>query len=220
MLIQLPEWLKKNFDLRRLHEGTVLDNNDPLMLGRVKVTVPGILEGSSSDLPWVYPMTPTFLGGGQGSIAFFVPELDSKIAVWFPMEEVYFGFYIGHFHTQSAHESLFEEDYPNSYGFKDSGGTYLLVNKTQGYLKVFHQSGSSIVIYKEGKIELQGKANILVSADGNVEVKATGDVSLSTQMGRILLGGDFAVAGVVTENSYCPLRGTHSGAGSTTVKAM
>jgi hypothetical protein len=250
LLIQLPEWLKTNFDLRRLHEGTIVDNSDPLFLGRVKATIPGLLEGEAEALPWIYPMTPTFLGGGQGSLMFFVPEMDSKIAVWFPAEDVCFGFYTGHFHTQATHDSTFEENYPESYGFKDSKGTYFLVNKTQGYMKIFHQSGSSVMIYSDGKMEIQGKADIAVSADGSLTIQTVGEISVKTEgavaieaattvtvkaaaelvlqaLGNISveglmvqLGGAAAIAGVITEQSYCPIRGTHVGAGSPIVKAV
>jgi len=250
LLIQLPEWLKTNFDLRRLHEGTIVDNSDPLFLGRVKATVPGLLEGEAEALPWIYPMTPTFLGGGQGSLMFFVPEMDSKIAVWFPAEDVCFGFYTGHFHTQATHDSTFEENYPESYGFKDSKGTYFLVNKTQGYMKIFHQSGSSILITNSGAMTISGTDSVQITAPsvellssnnkvlvvggGKTEVLSDGDIDITTlgsvriqspqtvvvQAPLVQLGSDVAISGVITEQSYCPIRGTHVGAGSPIVKAV
>ena len=61
-----------------LYIGTVLDRDDPDGLGRVRVTVPGIIEESD----WAWPMGG--LGGGapqRGSK--FVPALNASVGIFF-----------------------------------------------------------------------------------------------------------------------------------------
>lgn len=61
-----------------LYEGLVIDNVDPALIGRVRVTVPGILEPSG----WVMPLGAP--GGGSDASGFwFVPRIGSNIAVMF-----------------------------------------------------------------------------------------------------------------------------------------
>ena len=58
--------------------GTVVDNNDPLKLGRVKVEITGIFEGSLQSLPWVRRKMDSVFCGADCEI-FDVPEIGSVV---------------------------------------------------------------------------------------------------------------------------------------------
>jgi len=61
------------------YDGIVLDNRDPLLLGRVKLTVPGLIEPSSD---WVFPIGSPG-GGGMRRGFFFVPPIHATVSVRF-----------------------------------------------------------------------------------------------------------------------------------------
>ena len=61
-----------------LYDGFVLERDDPDGLGRVKVTVPGILEESD----WAFPVGVPGGGAGQGGL-WWVPKVNASVAVFF-----------------------------------------------------------------------------------------------------------------------------------------
>lgn len=248
MLIKLPEWLQADRNLSNPHQGTVVDNSDPKKHGRIKATVPGILEGSSSSLPWIYPLNPYFLGGSSDAGLFSVPEVGSLIVVEFCFGDPHLPFYSGGWHHDLSHDATFDDSYPEAYGFHDSKGNYFKVNKQTGEILLVHSSGTKIQISQDGKITVEGKADLNVNIIGNASITAQGNVDVTTGGNAAVTAtgtanvkstgeatveslikanvkaplvdlGMLGVAGVVHELSYCPIMGNHAGSGSKTVKA-
>jgi hypothetical protein len=62
------------------YRGTVDDNSDPMMLGRIMATVPDV--GSQTPLSWAMPCAP-FPGAGAPSLA--VPPIGAS--VWIEFEQ-------------------------------------------------------------------------------------------------------------------------------------
>jgi len=65
MFISLVDWLGIQNNLKVPHIGFVKDNADPKKIGRLKILIPGLLEGNSDDLPWIYPLNPSFMGNNS-----------------------------------------------------------------------------------------------------------------------------------------------------------
>jgi hypothetical protein len=62
-----------------IYEGTVTRRDDPLRIGRVKLTVPGLLEPESD---WALPAA--VVGGGEAQMGIYaVPEVGAEVVVWF-----------------------------------------------------------------------------------------------------------------------------------------
>lgn len=61
-----------------MYHGSVVENADPLKLGRVKVRVPAIVEPRSD---WAFPLATG--GAGEGVGFFNVPKVGAEVAVWF-----------------------------------------------------------------------------------------------------------------------------------------
>lgn len=59
------------------HLGTVVDRLDPEGLGRVRASIPGLIDRSA----WAMPLT--IGGGAPDSGIFFVPPIGADVAVWF-----------------------------------------------------------------------------------------------------------------------------------------
>jgi len=81
---------------KQLYEGVVVDNEDPKQLGRVKVEVTGLTLGIDKKyLPWYNIMLPAFLGGSMYTSQFAIPQLNTRVYVMFPSDDVYAGLVIG-----------------------------------------------------------------------------------------------------------------------------
>lgn len=150
MFILAPDWLETLPDIKRLHKAVVVDNEDPEHLGRVKCTIDGILEGPKDKLPWISPIATHALGGRPDSSFFVVPEVDSHLAVDFPENLPYFGYYIGFWVNRMTHHILANVDYPESYGFRDKTNNFVLVNKKKNYFYFEHSSGTKLQIIEDG----------------------------------------------------------------------
>lgn len=184
MLIKLPEWLTRNKNLFHPHRGLVKENQDPKKLGRIKVTIDGLLQGSISQLPWIYPIFPVFLGGSPNSIIFSVPEINSEVVVFFPYEgDIYFPFFSGHWPT-AQHVTDFDADYPDAYGFIDPVGNLLRINKKTGIFELKINGNATISVSGDAILNIDGNVTFTASGDvtatvgGNANVAVTGDASL------------------------------------------
>ena len=66
------------------YDGVVVDNRDPLRVGRVRVRIPGLVEPFSS---WALPMANP--GGGSDSVGFyFPPKIGAEVGVMFKLGDI------------------------------------------------------------------------------------------------------------------------------------
>jgi len=223
MLINFVDWYKRHNNLDRPHKAIVVDNIDPDKRGRVKVTIDGVLLGDTSVLPWVFPLNPTGLGGGSSSSWFSVPELGSELVVTFPYGDIYSGFYVGYWQTAETHQTLFDEDYPESYGFMDSTGNHYKVNKAQGTMEIQHASGILLKFNQDGSLDLEVPEDLTETIDGDrasvvggvLNINVTGNATVDSQ-GKVVVkgaqtveidGGSGGVIGAVTGKCKCAFTG-------------
>jgi len=164
--------------LRRLWVGVVVDVQDPQRLGRVRVRVPGLLDGLD-EYPWAHPLHPPGLGGDGQSGWFSVPELQSQVLVVFPYEDIYVPFYIGTPQFTSTHQTLFDTNYPERYGWTDGKGNHWYVDKATGEYRFVHQSGTQISVDSAGSVVVSAPGPVQVTVNGDVVVQAGGTVQVS-----------------------------------------
>lgn len=142
--------------------GTVIYNNDPERLGRIKVKLTGIFEPTDeigSNLPWVRQLTDTFLCGNNCEM-FSVPEIGSVVEIKWAFDNRT-PFYTGAPYSQKHKTNAFDEDYPNSWGFCNNDFIFK-INETQGIFTLSFNN-STITISKDGTINI---------ASDNVNVKS------------------------------------------------
>lgn len=173
--------------------GTVVYNEDPLELRRVKVQIPNLLEGPQEQLPWIAPM---FLGfvpnvpGNSGS-ANLVPGIGAELAIEFQMGSLLHGLYVASPLRPGSKLSEFGgANYLRKYGWKDPAGNIFIVDTTPGQntIRVFHASGTELKIENNGKmtttvvndnvVTVQG--NTTVNTQGTTSIHSTGDVTVSS----------------------------------------
>lgn len=192
MVIRFIEHLDRIQQVRFSHQAVVLANNDPQRLGRIQCTIPNIMVGSTAVLPWATPLS-CGRGLGAGSVL-DVPEVNSQVWIEFLNEDPYSPVYSvkGMFKGEIEDPLLgvpdsFADvpdpsklsDYPLITGSVDSEGSYMKVNKKQGFTAFKHgPSGAYIVVDKNGNVGLETKktGNLFLRVAGSVTANVRGNV--------------------------------------------
>ena len=144
--------------------GKVVDNNDPLKLGRCRIKVYGVFDGNipDSDIPWAIPES-SFVGSSVGN--FIVPPVDSVIWVHFDDGEITSPIYSTKVLDSGNMSSYKNEDYPNTMVFFElEDGDYLKHNKFTRETFYQHNSGTIIKIDAFGNVTLDATGTVNVNA--------------------------------------------------------
>lgn len=168
--------------------GIVVDNNDPKQICRIRVTIPQIYEIQNDDvttLPWVYKFNQSFLGGSINSESFSVPEIGSLIWVFYPLNDKKFPFYTNYPYGESCKTKHFIEHYPHMYGFKDSSGLLVRVDKfTKDILVQYNNKFSANINGETGDVNIVVNGNTTITTQkitancGQIAVTSTENVNL------------------------------------------
>lgn len=191
--------------------GCVEDNNDPEKMGRLKVRISVFSELPTEDLPWAYPML-----GSHGNSAEYgglnVPEVGSQVRVSFPSKDLTAPYYSGAELNKLNRTTFFDDDYPHTYGYKDSVGNFVRVNKEKGTAQFQHSSTTNLQVAPDGsiKVGLVGGAYFIFDVnksftfnigtlevqglpDGSLNVRANTEVNIDTS--SVNIKGDVAIKG-------------------------
>lgn len=178
MLVNIQEHVNQGNILTKSYRGIVIDNADPLKLGRVKVSIAGLIEGSAANLPWISQRSAAMFGGQPEKGSFFAPSLNSELEIQFPTRDIYAGFYVGFWQTPETHNPTFDDGYPDKYGFIDSGFAVSYDNTKKEFI-IEHPEGAKITMKSDGSIEATTTAKIKIAGTGGTEI---GDGSSITKI--------------------------------------
>lgn len=171
--------------------GVVEDNEDPKKLGRVRVVIPPYDGMVTEDLPWACPLLPSY-GNSPEAGGLNIPEVGSQVRITFPSKDMTAPYYSGAELNESNKTTFFDDDYPNTYGYKDSVGNFVKVNKVQGTVQFQHKSSTNLRVAPDGSVQValsngayftfsnQNNFNLNI---GEVEIEGTADGSLSMTAG-------------------------------------
>jgi len=230
-MIKFPEQMDRIEQVKRTHFATVVAVNDPLRLGRIQFNIPNLLTASPSMLPWALPHRD---GPGLGSgAALDVPEVGSKVSIYFYNDDVYLPVYtvVGNFQGTIPPEFLgtadsfanvadpsVPSDYPAITGYKDSTGTYLKVNKKQGFAAFKHgPSGNYFVVDKNGNLAIQTKktGNVFLTGPGTLNINMGGPVTITSPqinlVGPVVGTANISTPADVLAGSISLMTHTHGG---------
>lgn len=159
--------------------GTVVDNNDPLKLGRLKILTDLYDDLDADSIPWASPLLDYFLGNSVNAISFSVPELGSQVRVSFPSKDKYAPFYSGCELNSENKCTFFDDDYPNCYGTKDSVGNFIKVNKATKYVTIQHSSTTNLQLAPDGTAMVTNPNGTTITFDsiGNLNIERAKSVS-------------------------------------------
>ena len=133
--------------------GTVEDNEDPTKMGRLKVNIPLYENMTTEELPWVLP-TCSSSGNSSENCALNVPEVGSQVRVYFPNQDLTAPHYTGAELNETNRTTFFDEDYPHTYGYRDSQGDFIKVNKEKNTIHLQHSSTTNAKVSPDGSIQV------------------------------------------------------------------
>ena len=177
---------RKDFNKDNIRDGhycgTVVDIEDPLNLGRVRVDVIGFFDGLDPALiPWATPGNGWSAGSASGSGSFSIPKLGSLVDVQFDNGNIYSPTYLSHQRIsdelkeevggdRTAHSVIYDTDNAIKVYYTAGKGLMLDFAETQVNIK----PDNSIIIQNPNgdKVELLNDGNITVETSTNVTVKS------------------------------------------------
>jgi len=157
-LLNLIETFKTQGRLAGEFHGVVVgtDAGESSKRRRVKCSISELWPDDNITLmPWVYPRCSVGLGGGPNSSGFVVPEIGAHLIIKFPYRSIYAPCYVGYWDTSLTHNTRFDTNYPEVYGWEDPKGTFITVDKTSRVANLTHQSGATVTIQADGTIVMK-----------------------------------------------------------------
>lgn len=189
--------------------GEVIDINDPLKIGRVKVKVWGKFDELNSDfIPWACPVSNFKSGSSSGGSSFSYPKLNSIVGITFDNGDIYHPQY--HYNQRLSDEV--REEIKDSY---ENAQVIVYDTVTNGHLKIFFTEKKGLILsYKDNVINIKqddsidiiAKSNINITTDKNVNVTAK-EVIIDANT-KIELGKD-AKQSVLLGDNFCALFDNH-----------
>lgn len=162
------------------HKGYVVNNVDPLNLGRVQVKVPTILNEAPV---WAMPCMP--YGGINGQGWYAIPEVDATVWIEFEAGEVDKPIWVGTFWPEQGGEL---PDAPGGAGipenkvFRTPSGHYLAMEDAADneFIHLHHASGSEIQMNPAGSVAITDSSGAAVTMDADGGVLSIADANGNT----------------------------------------
>lgn len=174
------------------HRGLVVDNNDPLKLGRCRIRIyPFFKDMEATALPWTVPAMGLFDGAGTSGGCMAIPKIGTYVYCFFEAGDIYQPVYFAE--AQTAAHGLAtvntSSSYPNFKAWITSTGFTVSIDETAQTMRIVHPSGSEINMDNaDGTVTIQSVGSqvwidsagkIKITAGSDVEVTATGDIVIS-----------------------------------------
>ncbi|MBT2623752.1 type VI secretion system tip protein VgrG [Chryseobacterium sp. ISL-6] len=144
----------------------VVDNNDPLGAGRVRVQFPW-QENKGSVSPWLRLVQPN---GGSGKGFHFIPENGEEVAVAFESDNAEKPYVIGSQYNGAEKSGYATEDNNNKV-IQTRSGSRVLFNDKDGSVNI-NDSGNNSVVF-------DGLGNITITALNSISIIAGQEIILS-----------------------------------------
>jgi hypothetical protein len=178
--------------------GTVIENEDPEGLGRFKVKVPEALDPDQGPVPWVLPMRYSPFGQGVDYGVYGSPKIESGVRVSFQNGDPQCPVYESAEYLKAFANPKFAS--PDTWGFKDWGGSELWVNMRTGAWEFTHQSGSYAKYDGDGNLVVHTVkdqtqtigSNLTITTVGDTVIKSGGQITLDAP--AVATTGNLSVA--------------------------
>ncbi len=168
------------------YAGQVIDTNDELKKGRLKVEVPDVFGAGAAAAVWAMPCVP--YAGAQVGFKFLPPD---KANVWIEFEKGDPGYPVWTGFFWADGEMPAEAGEADNIKLLKTGSFTLTIDDEAGELVITATDGASLTINSDLKAEAGG-ASVVVATDG-VTVDGGGKTVEATQISVKINGGAFEV---------------------------
>lgn len=171
--------------------GTVVENNDPEGIARIKVRVTNVLDSDQGPIPWCLPSKHSPFGQGQGYGVYGSPAVGSPVRLKFQNGDANYPVYEADEYLKAHANPKFKD--PKTWGYKDPGGSELWVNYETGAWEWTHQSGDTVKYDGAGNLTTHVVENTTSTVGSNLSITVVGDVLIKSG-GQITLDAPAVVA--------------------------
>ena len=157
--------------------GRVVENADPLGLGRVRVQMVW-QEAGSEKTPWIRLLQPH---SGSGKGFYFVPEIGEEVLVDFQGGNAEKPYVIG---TQynGKEKSGYADTEHNIKAVHTRSGTKIILNDSEGSILIEDPSGNTYHMDGQGNIKVSAPKNISFTAGQNINISAGQNITTTAGM--------------------------------------
>ena len=157
--------------------GRVVENADPLGLGRVRVQMMW-QEAGSEKTPWIRLLQPH---SGSGKGFYFVPEIGEEVLVGFQGGNAEKPYVIG---TQynGKEKSGYANKENNIKAVHTRSGTKIILNDSEGSILIEDPSGNTYHMDGQGNIKVSAPKNISFTAGQNINISAGQNITTTAGM--------------------------------------
>lgn len=155
--------------------GTVVENNDPDGIARIKVRVTNVMDSDLGPIPWCLPSKHSPFGQGQGYGVYGSPAVGSPVRIKFQDGDPNYPVYEADEYLKAHANPKFLS--PKTWGYKDPGGSELWVDYETGAWEWTHQSGDTVKYDGQGNVTVYIKGNSKTQIEGNEETATTGTLT-------------------------------------------
>ncbi len=189
----------------------VIDNKDPLNLGRIKVKFYWS-NANEAKSNWLRMTTP-YTGGSKGML--WVPEIGDQVVIGYEQNSSDFPVVLGSVYPKDNGgakytntdnlQKVIRTKGGNKIAFKDKGGDQEIyitnANKKGTSLHISFKGNGVIMLKTAGDIVLEAGNDIKMKAGNNFSIEATkGDVTIDAKMGNIKAKAMQNIEGKATKN--------------------
>ena len=155
----------------------VVDNNDPMGMGRVRVQFPW-QEDKNQMTPWIRLIQP-HSGAGKGF--HFIPEIGEEVLVGFESGNAEKPFVMGT-HYNGSETSSYHTSGNDKKVIHTRSGTKIILNDAEGSVFIEDPSGNTYLMDGAGNINLNAPKNMTFTAGENVTITAGMNITSSAGM--------------------------------------
>ena len=171
----------------------VIDNNDPMGMGRVKVQFPW-QEDKNRTTPWIRLIQPH---SGTGKGFHFIPEIGEEVLVGHESGNAEKPFVMGT-HYNGGETSGYHTSGNDKKVIHTRSGTKIILNDAEGSVFIEDPSGNNYLMDGKGSIKVNAPQNISFNAGNNLDVNVgnnmtfnVGNIAMLNIMQKTLINTPF-----------------------------